>query len=305
MHQMKDSLGSLNAEERFCFCQLEGRLSAEPEQFISAHAQECREERLLRWLKTELYNVDSTFRKLHEHVSWWQDYGMERFQEEDELDETGVMYVCGEDERGSPTIVARPCVHNAKSKQESILMARRCVYTVQRCIERMPPGHERITIVYDAKDAGVRHLDLAFCKELIPVLTHQFPGRLARILVINGHWSIHSCWSVIAPLLHPDTRSRVIFCQKGAPEALSIISGHPYLLHALRVQQALRQKGAAAAAKLPLPPRTPYVPRWHKAFNAGGVDSCVRGAPPHTNLKEEHLINTIENCSSLAAIVSL
>jgi len=306
MHPLlEDRLKSLNTEERFCLRRLEGRLSIEPEPFISAHACECREVRLLRWLNTELYNVDSTFRKLHEHVTWWLDYGMDDFREEDELDENGVMYVCGEDERGAPTIVARPCMHNVKTKQESILSARRCVYTVQRCIERMPPGHERITIVYDAKDVGIRQLDLVFCKELIPVLTNQFPGRLARVLVINTHWSVRNCWSIVSPLLHPDTRERVVFCQRGTSEALSILTGHPYLLHALQVQQALRQKGAAAAARLPLPPRSPYVPRWREAMNVGEITPSLRCPTPHNCLQEERLATTIDTCSSIPAIVSV
>merc|ERR1719362_522562 len=162
----------------------------------------------------------------------------------------------------------------------------------------MPPGHDRITIVYDAKDAGVRQLDMAFCKELIPILCSQFPGRLSRVLVINSHWSVHSCWSCISALLPPDTRDRVFFCQRGIPEALSILPGHPYLLHALNVQEALRQRGVAAAAKLQLPPRTPYVPRWPEAFKTSDAASSKHFTASHDDLQEEDDID----CPAIASV---
>ena len=81
---------------------------------------------------------------------------MEDFSEGDELDENGAMFVCGEDRWGQPTLVARPCVHFPKSPEDSLRAARRCVYTMQRCIERMQHSRcEQINVIYDAK--GVQH----------------------------------------------------------------------------------------------------------------------------------------------------
>merc|ERR1740117_218756 len=119
---------------------------------------------------------------------------MDNFGEKDELDETSVLFVSGQDRWQGPVLVARPCMHRSADRQESLRAAKRCVYTLQRCVERMPAGVERATIIYDAKGLQASNLDLVFSRELISAMANHYPERVTRILVINNHWSMAFFW---------------------------------------------------------------------------------------------------------------
>lgn len=245
----REAVRPLGAEECRKLSELARRLDSEPgEPPVVAHAGEDRERCLIRWLDSEAFDVDITLQRLKQHARWWKDYGMDKFREEDELDETGPLFECGKDRWRRPTLVARPAALNSTGKSESITFARRCVYTVQRCIERMPRGIEQCTVIIDAKGVRRCHLDMAFTQELISALTANFPGRISRFLVINNHWTMAFFWVAIKPMLDPAVRSKVFFCGEDFQELLSAFldDGHPYFRHALQVREVPR--GAKVAA---------------------------------------------------------
>mmetsp|Transcript_102498 Transcript_102498/g.319358 ORF Transcript_102498/g.319358 Transcript_102498/m.319358 type:complete len:272 (-) Transcript_102498:99-914(-) len=184
---------------------------------------------------------------------------MDDFREEDELDENGPMFVCGEDKCGRPTLVARPCVHFSRSREESIRAARRCVYTVWRCVQRYRPGVSQHDVIYDARGLNPRrNLDLAFSREVVDALGGHFPERVHRIIVINVHWTMMAFWTAISPLLHPMTKQKMTFCGSDFGDQLQGLVGpeHPYLRYALKVRGLSKHEAAA----VPLPPCAPFTP---------------------------------------------
>jgi len=178
---------------------------------------------------------------------------MDEFLPADELDETSLFFTCGEDRDGRPTVIARPCAHRSASREESILAARRCVYSYQRCIERMPPEIESATIIYDMGALSSKNLDLVFAQEVAAVFTHQFPQRLHRVIVINTHWTMNFFWLAISPLIDPVVKSKILV--RSVDKLCEFVAeDHPYLQYALHVRRN-------PADKVPLPPRSPYVCR--------------------------------------------
>eukprot|EP00747_Dinoflagellata_sp_TGD_P080579 gnl/TRDRNA2_/TRDRNA2_160958_c0_seq1.p1 gnl/TRDRNA2_/TRDRNA2_160958_c0~~gnl/TRDRNA2_/TRDRNA2_160958_c0_seq1.p1 ORF type:complete len:211 (-),score=30.41 gnl/TRDRNA2_/TRDRNA2_160958_c0_seq1:96-728(-) len=125
--------------------ELECMLMADPVPEVAACKIEGRHRRLLRHLRAENFDVAAAARGIRAHAAAWKKYGMDDFCEEDEFDEAGPMYVCGTDRAGRPTVIARPCTHHPQDAQDSIRAARRCVYTMQRAVERMSPGIEEAT----------------------------------------------------------------------------------------------------------------------------------------------------------------
>mmetsp|Transcript_33453 Transcript_33453/g.77707 ORF Transcript_33453/g.77707 Transcript_33453/m.77707 type:complete len:369 (-) Transcript_33453:260-1366(-) len=275
----------LTPEQAKRLAELERHLATEPEPVISEHLMEHARERHLRFLRTEDFCVTAAFRKLQEHAGWWKEYGMDDFVEEDEFDEAGPLFVCGEDLQGRPTLVARPCMHSAKSREESVRAARRCVYTIQRCVERHRPGVDKHSLIYDA--AGLkprRHLDRTFIREMCPVNSH-FPERVHRIIVINMHWSMSAVWAAIRPFLHPLTQAKITFCSHDFGSQLSEIVGpdHPYLRYAL----AVRGLPAGDAARVPLPRRTPFVRGWTCDLDVSHPSASAQGSVREDALSQQ------------------
>jgi hypothetical protein len=237
--------------------ELETLLLQRPEPPVSLHQQEHRECRFLRFLRDENFDVDSALARLHANASWWLDYGMDNFLPEDEFDERGPCFTCGEDHWGQPVLVCRPCVHFPSSKDDSIYAVRRTVYTVQRCIERLPHGREKCNLIYDARGLQWANLDLTFAKELTNILQTHYPGRVHSIFVINADWLASRLWQIVRPLLGSSTREKVHFGRE--EDLLAIVDkDHPYLRYVIEVQQL----DETAARALPLPKASPYVPHW-------------------------------------------
>eukprot|EP00931_Biecheleriopsis_adriatica_P119564 TRINITY_DN94797_c0_g1_i1.p1 TRINITY_DN94797_c0_g1~~TRINITY_DN94797_c0_g1_i1.p1 ORF type:complete len:364 (-),score=79.35 TRINITY_DN94797_c0_g1_i1:26-1117(-) len=230
------------------------RLLAERPELPTADSHEERSHRMRRWLREENLDAAAACDRLCKTDVWWNDSGMESFTELDELDETGPLFVCGQDHWGRPVLVARPCTHMASSKSDSIRAAKRCVYTVKRCIEHMPHEWEeqKAIVIYDCSGLRRQNLDLTFVQEVVATLTKHFPDRLERVLVINGHWTMNFFWYAIKRLLHPEVVEKVIMCGEDFRDALSdfVPADHPYLCYALAI--ARDEKG------MPLPRRSEF-----------------------------------------------
>jgi len=209
------------------------------EPIITEAILEPRQKRWLRFLHAESFDVRKTFQRLQDHAAWWSEYGMDAFREEDELDEGSILFSCGEDKVGRPVLVARPCAHNIVNKEESVRMARLCIYTVQRCIERLPPELENIVVIFDAKGFSLKHMDTLFAKEMCSVLLSQFPRRLGVVLVINNSWSSEGFWCLVSKMIACETRERVKFLGSDFRNCLAAVVGedHPYLIYALEVKK--------------------------------------------------------------------
>jgi len=138
------------------------------------------------------------------------------------------LFATGKDRWMRPTLVARPCMHQIGTREDSLKAVEGCMETVRQTLERLPSGENQILVLYDLGGAGYSNLDMVFTRELLQGLVQKFPDALSKVLVFNGHWSLRAAWSTVSRLLHPETREKVIFCN---PDVLSeyVDSKHPYL----------------------------------------------------------------------------
>jgi len=181
---------------------------------------------------------------------------MDDFVAEDENDETGPFFVCGEDRWGRPTVIARPAAHHAKNRQESIDAGRRAIFTLQRLVERLPPGCEQFIIIYDTRGLSRNNLDLVFAKEIVPNIEKNFPGRLHRVIVTNEHWGLSFFWAAVSVLLPACVKAKITFSGCNFNQVLQEVvpDTHPYLQYMINVQRNPQ-------AKVQLPASAPYVAR--------------------------------------------
>lgn len=142
------------------------------------------------------------------------------------------LFACGKDRWLCPTLVARPCMHRARTQEDSLSAVHKCMETVHQTLDRLPGGENRVLVLYDLGGAGYKNFDMVFTRELIQGLVDTFPDRLGKVLVFNGHWSLRAAWSTVSRLLHPETRQRVIFCDSNS--LLDYVErDHPYVQHLL------------------------------------------------------------------------
>jgi hypothetical protein len=270
---------SLNADEASKLQDLELRMAQHPVPLITPHHQEPHKCRLLRFLRNESFDVERALERMHVNAKWWVEYGMEGFAAEDEFDEQGPCFVCGEDRWGRPTLVCRPCVHVVHDEQESLRVAKRAVYTVQRCIERLPTGEEQFNLIYDVGGLKMANMDTTFVRELVGALQNQYPGRIDRIFVINSNCVASALWPIVSAFLDASAKAKIKFCRGDFHQELRAIipENHPYLRYATEV----RKLPAREARSLPLPSASPYRAGWLIA-RPSKVDRAPSASPPRT-----------------------
>lgn len=145
------------------------------------------------------------------------------------------LFVCGKDRRFRPTLIARPCMHRARTREASLVAVQECMETVRETFDNMPPEKDQFLVLYDLGGAGYENFDLVFARALVPVLVDTYPDRLRHVLVFNGPWGLRAAWSTISRLLHPETRQKVIFCD--STSLLQYVDDdHPYLQYLLQLE---------------------------------------------------------------------
>jgi hypothetical protein len=154
----------------------------------------------------------------------------------DEVVESEILFACGKDRWFHPTLVARPCMHQADTQDESLRAVARCMETVRQTFDRLPTKEDQVVVLYDLGGAGYQNFDTTFTQEFIQQLLQEFPDRLRKVLVINAHWTLSAVWFTIKQFLHSDTEEKVIFCGSSYQETLLeyVDADHAYLAYLQR-----------------------------------------------------------------------
>jgi len=257
---------NLTASQRQRYTELERILAAEPELYVEAHARESRRRRLLRHLRAWDFDVQLALKSIHNHSNAWSEIGMDRFTDTDEMRESDAMFVCGEDLFGRPLVICQPGIFVAKDKQDAINTARRCIWTLQRAVDRLGPGLEQVLVVYDIYGVSRINMDRVFIMEIVRFMGSLFPERMANCICVNVHWTMLVFWRAVQPMLSTKTQAKVQIHGTDVMKALGSVlpSDHRYLQYLLAV------KGLSTTDRnaVPVPCATTYVPRWREATEA-------------------------------------
>jgi len=143
------------------------------------------------------------------------------------------LFALGEDRRGRPTLVARPCMHLAATEAESLHAVKECIAVLQDAKKRLPAGEHQLLILYDLAGAGLENLDITFAKALIKDLQVEFNDNLDAVLVFNHNWMMNCAWNTIRKLLPPWVVQQVVFCSNDSHDKLLdyVDADHPFLAH--------------------------------------------------------------------------
>ena len=232
----------------------------------------------LRYLRADDFNVSDATERYQEYVQLTKEFNFENIAEslEQEYSEDGPMFVCGRDAKGNIVIVCRPCSHLPKTEEDSEKAAARCIYTMQLCADRMSPGHERATMIYDASGVSSANWDITFVKKISKMLGTCFPERIGKILMCNNGFLVSTLWKIVKTFLDPVTAQKIIFC--GTRFETNLVPllppKHPYLAYLISRRDAKKQSKSA----IKLPKSDGYTAQWEQSVTSDYQDLQSWGA---------------------------
>lgn len=117
--------------------------------------------------------------------------------------------VNGFDRDGRPIVWLRPSRENTKPSPTQL---RHLIFQLERAIDLLPEGVEKLALVVDYKGAtSSNNPSLKTVKEVIYILQNHYVERLGKGVVVNVPFYLNAFFSMIKPLLDPKTKSKVAF----------------------------------------------------------------------------------------------
>jgi len=85
------------------------------------------------------------------------------------------------------------------------------IYAMEYGKKLLVPPQEKVTLIFDMTDFGLRNMDYAITKLLLECFQKYYPESLAHALILNSPWIFWGCWKMIKPWIDPVTAAKVIF----------------------------------------------------------------------------------------------
>lgn len=117
--------------------------------------------------------------------------------------------VNGFDKDGRPIVWLRPSRENTKPSPTQI---RHLIFQLERAIDLLPEGVEKLHLVVDYKGAtSANNPSLQTAKQVIHLLQNHYCERLGRGVVVNVPFFLQAFFSLLKPLLDPKTKEKIRF----------------------------------------------------------------------------------------------
>ena len=168
---------------------------------------------LLRYLRATNWHEKDSERRLIETLTWRREYGVEELTAEhiSPENETGKQIAVGYDKEARVCHYLNPGRQNTDPSPRQV---QHLVYMVERVIDIMPPGQERLALLINFKSSKSRSNTapgIGLAREVLHILQHHYPERLGKALIINMPWIVTGFFKLITPFIHPDTREKLKF----------------------------------------------------------------------------------------------
>ncbi|KAK8101618.1 CRAL/TRIO domain-containing protein [Apiospora kogelbergensis] len=179
-----------------------GPLTDDEKQWLT---QEC----LLRFLRAVKWNLKDAEKRLIETLTWRREFGVDELTADhiSPENETGKQLILGWDKHG------RTCQYLSPGRQNTDVSPRQTqhlVYMLERSLELMPPGQEKVALLINMKASKNRSNTapgISQGREVLSILQTHYPERLGRALIINGKHPIqdhvHLSKSRLIPMAVP------------------------------------------------------------------------------------------------------
>ncbi|KJK80610.1 hypothetical protein H634G_04849 [Metarhizium anisopliae BRIP 53293] len=168
---------------------------------------------ILRYLRATNWAVGESEQRLRDTLAWRREYGLDAFTAD---------YISPEQETGKQIIVgfdkqARPCQYLNPGRQNTDPSPRQIhhlFYMVERVVDVMPPGVEKLNLMINFKPSAQRQntsVPVSTAREVLHILQSHYPERLGKALIINVPWIVRGFFKLIQPFMHPVTREKLKF----------------------------------------------------------------------------------------------
>lgn len=140
---------------------------------------------LLRYLRATKWNLAESEKRLLSTLTWRRDYG---------ISDITANYISSENETGKQVIMgydnlARPCLYMFPGRQNSLpgpKQVQHVVYMMERVIDLMVPGQEKVTILIDFKSSASSMPNIGQAREILDIIQTHYPERLGMASIQNG-----------------------------------------------------------------------------------------------------------------------
>mmetsp|Transcript_23180 Transcript_23180/g.38136 ORF Transcript_23180/g.38136 Transcript_23180/m.38136 type:complete len:262 (-) Transcript_23180:482-1267(-) len=175
----------------------------------------CDDACLLRYLRAREWKIPKSEKMIRDTLEWREQYKpwAITWDEVNKGSETGKMYRYGYDKEGHPVLILQPRLENlAKGDATRPIKMKLLVYTLERIVDSMPPGVEKLVLLIDFKGYSSSNApDLKTSKETLNILSNHYPERLHRAVCLRPPWFFYTFYKMIGPFVDPVTRQKVVF----------------------------------------------------------------------------------------------
>ena len=143
---------------------------------------------ILRYLRATKWSVSDAITRLLATLAWRREYILDSHTAEyfSEENATGKQVIMGYD------IAARPCLYLNPGQQntpKSDKQIQHLVFSMERMIELMVPGQEKLVMLVNFKEA-MKAPNSGQGRQVLKILQSHYPERLGKSLLINGNLNI-------------------------------------------------------------------------------------------------------------------
>ncbi|KAI8869962.1 CRAL/TRIO domain-containing protein [Ramicandelaber brevisporus] len=176
---------------------------------------------LLRFLRARKWNQKKAEEMMAEAYEWREKIDIFEIINKGESSlnkvvlEKSIGFVKGQDRYGRPVVRTITKLHSQKDMNETESL-RFLVTFIENCRLFLRHPHEKMTIIFDLTDFGLKNMDTPFVNMLIKCLERYYPESLAMFIIYGAPWVFSGIWRMISPLLDPVVASKIKFFNKPA-----------------------------------------------------------------------------------------
>lgn len=167
---------------------------------------------LLRYLRANQWSVNDAYKGLQATLSWRRKYRPHLIKpsEVEQYAETGKSYLNGYSRLMNPIIYFRN--HRNNTLKDHAGNIRFLVYLVETTIALMPPGVEKVILIFDfARYTSKNSPPMNVSRYFLHLFSQHYPERLAHMFACDAPWYFWVFYKIVSPFIHPVTKAKIRF----------------------------------------------------------------------------------------------